>query len=136
MTDREGIQPLLPCPFCDGSQVETLFDMAYCNYSVGCSCGASGPSCQTKDQAIAAWNRRAGGSTQEGLRIAAEIAREKRDEWARSLHWKMEHLDPTDCGEWEGLTEHEKDFYRIAAEWLQGDIAQAIEAAAAKGRKP
>lgn len=35
------------------------------------------------------------------------------DEMAKMLHAKMEHLDPTDRPEWDGLTDHERDFYRI-----------------------
>jgi hypothetical protein len=32
---------------------------------------------------------------------------------ARRLHWKMEHLDPTDGPEeWEQLSEHQREFYR------------------------
>lgn len=32
---------------------------------------------------------------------------------ARRLHWKMEHLDPTnDPPEWELLSEHQREFYR------------------------
>ena len=35
---------------------------------------------------------------------------------ARRLHWKMEHLDPTDRPGWAALTERERDFYRLCVE--------------------
>jgi hypothetical protein len=33
---------------------------------------------------------------------------------ARRLHWKMEHLEPTDDGSsWDLLTDRQQDFYRV-----------------------
>ncbi len=32
---------------------------------------------------------------------------------ARRLHWKMEHLDPTEDEEWDRLTERQKEFHRL-----------------------
>lgn len=37
---------------------------------------------------------------------------------ARELHWKMEHLDPSDNPGWDELTDHDKNFYRCCVEWL------------------
>jgi hypothetical protein len=34
------------------------------------------------------------------------------------LFWKMEHLDPTEDSEWDGLTDHQKDFYRTCVRSL------------------
>lgn len=31
---------------------------------------------------------------------------------AEQLHFKMEHLDPTEDAVWQGLTERRKEFYR------------------------
>lgn len=41
---------------------------------------------------------------------------------AERLHWKMEHLDPTDRPLWGALTEREKDFYRICVRTLLKEI--------------
>ncbi len=32
---------------------------------------------------------------------------------ARRLHWKMEHLDPSEDADWGGLSERQKEFYRL-----------------------
>ena len=53
-------------------------------------------------------------------------ARQPREEavWrlAERLHWKMEHLDPTvNGGDWDCLSEHKQDFYRLCIEDLLTD---------------
>ena len=40
---------------------------------------------------------------------------------ARRLHWKMEHLDPTEDADWEELTDHQKNFYRASVRALLCD---------------
>ena len=40
------------------------------------------------------------------------------EQLARELHWKMEHLDPSDAHEWECLSDHQKDFYMTCVEWI------------------
>lgn len=44
----------------------------------------------------------------------------KIDKLARALFDKMEHLDPSEEGDagWDGLNEHEKDFYRTCVETI------------------
>lgn len=34
------------------------------------------------------------------------------DGLAERLHWKMEHLDPSEGPEWGGLSDRDKEFYR------------------------
>ena len=41
---------------------------------------------------------------------------ERVERLARVLHWKMEHLEPTDRPDWVTLTEREKDLYRLCIE--------------------
>ncbi len=37
---------------------------------------------------------------------------------AERLHWKLEHVDPTDGVKWEELTEFERENFRICIETL------------------
>ena len=34
------------------------------------------------------------------------------------LHWKMEHLDPTEDGDWACLSDRNREFYRLCVEDL------------------
>lgn len=47
---------------------------------------------------------------------------------ARRLHWKMEHLDPTDEYDWEKLSDRQREFYRISVESLLDDRALLMSA--------
>ena len=50
---------------------------------------------------------------------AAALSREEAIEGlARELHWKMEHLDPTDGADWELLSDSEREFYRQSVAWM------------------
>lgn len=56
MTDHPAVEP---CPWCDGDDIALYLRVS--NWRCECEvCGASGPHCGTKAQAIAAWNRVAG----------------------------------------------------------------------------
>ena len=56
-----------PCPFCEKLDL-TNSKLGYRNYAVMCNdCGATGPEADTKDQADAAWNVRAGLTLTERL---------------------------------------------------------------------
>lgn len=37
---------------------------------------------------------------------------------ARELHWKTEHLDPSEDEDWEKLTTRQREFYIATIEWL------------------
>jgi Lar family restriction alleviation protein len=51
-------EALKPCPFCGGKPINTR-DTTFDKYWVFCSvCFASGPHMKTKEEAIAAWNKR------------------------------------------------------------------------------
>jgi Lar family restriction alleviation protein len=61
---------LAKCPFCGNTRKEefaihitdmSIGDTAFNRINVCCSCGARGPDGETKEEAIAAWNRRRGG---------------------------------------------------------------------------
>ena len=39
---------------------------------------------------------------------------------ARGLHWKMEHRDPTEDGDWDSLADSQRDFYRTCVRALVG----------------
>jgi len=47
---------------------------------------------------------------------------------ARRLHWKMEHLDPTDEDDWEKLSDRQREFYRISIVSLLEERALLISA--------
>lgn len=47
---------LEPCPFCGKEPLNKTIPPF--NYSIGCGCGAKGPSDSNEGEAIAAWNRR------------------------------------------------------------------------------
>jgi hypothetical protein len=50
---------------------------------------------------------------------------------ARQLHWKTEHLDPSDEREWDSLPEHRKEFFRALVSWLlvhPNEIQDALNA--------
>lgn len=48
------------------------------------------------------------------------------DRLAKRLHWKMEHLDPSDFPDWHGHPD--KEFYRSCVRWVTLDC-DAISAA-------
>ena len=58
---RTGIKALKPCPFCGGKAEIEMDDDWYWNYHVFCQECKIGTDCyETADEAIEAWNRRAG----------------------------------------------------------------------------
>jgi hypothetical protein len=58
--------------------------------------------------------------------VEREAARER---LARELHFKMEHLDPSDGGgEWEALSESQRELYRACVEWLFCDPSLVLKA--------
>lgn len=74
----EGREELLPCPFC-GKAANIDYNGAADGYIAWChECLAgTAPGDETsRADAVAAWNRRAGGTRESGLREAAQIARE------------------------------------------------------------
>ncbi len=50
------------------------------------------------------------------------------DALARRLHWKMEHLDPTDEYDWEKLSDRKREFYCISVESLLEERAHLMSA--------
>lgn len=55
-----AIELLQPCPMCGSANVSSEYDAYSYSHLTGCdSCGVCGPWCESKDAAIAAWNRRA-----------------------------------------------------------------------------
>lgn len=55
-------EQLKPCPFAhdtDEYGLAVIWGRSQYGVAVECSCGASGPRAYSKDEAIAAWNRRA-----------------------------------------------------------------------------
>ncbi len=50
------------------------------------------------------------------------------DALAKRLHWKMEHLDPTDDDDWEKMSDRQREFYRISVESLLEERAHLISA--------
>lgn len=62
MTDN-----LLPCPFCEGNNVD-CWNVGW--WAVLCDdCDARGPAAQRQEAAIAAWNRRAQPDTQQLINV-------------------------------------------------------------------
>lgn len=65
------LEPLKPCPFCGsrGEMLELRLDVDVSNcwrvQCYGSSCSISGPEEVSRDQAIAAWNTRAGGKQEQ-----------------------------------------------------------------------
>lgn len=62
-----NIDGLKPCPFCGGEPYLQYFDGIYDygpqepTYCVEClDCGGEGPTCESGEEAIEAWNRRGG----------------------------------------------------------------------------
>lgn len=53
----------------------------------------------------------------EGIVNAAD-SETKIGRLARQLHWKMEHLDPTEDGDWDCLSDRKREFYRLCVEYL------------------
>jgi len=53
------------CPFCGGSGATVEYDLDEGYLSVLCHCEAEGPPARTKEEAVSAWNRRAGISEYE-----------------------------------------------------------------------
>jgi hypothetical protein len=47
---------------------------------------------------------------------------------AKRLHWKMEHLDPTEDPDWDLLTERQRDFYRLCIKSLLAERSAIEEA--------
>lgn len=58
MTDKPK---LLSCPFCGGTDLDPRMALDHKgNVNAGCyDCGAIGPDCNSIEEAIAAWNKRA-----------------------------------------------------------------------------
>lgn len=52
------------------------------------------------------------------------------EELAKVLHWKMEHLDPTDGGEWEDMSDDEREIFRQCVKALlrRGSLLSAANA--------
>jgi len=49
------------------------------------------------------------------------------EELAKVLHWKMEHLDPSDEADWGTMTDEDKEFFRQCVKALlrQGNLLVA-----------
>jgi Lar family restriction alleviation protein len=81
---------LLPCPFCGSDNIRILsngigdyFAVCYADEdSFGCGARSSDFKCESKEQAIAAWNRRA----------APEAPSEAAARGAQSLGWILDEL--------------------------------------------
>ncbi len=61
-------------------------------------------------------------------RQAGAVSREEAiDLLARELHFKMEHLDPTEDADWEKLSERHRDFFRCCIRHLMlyGDLIRS-----------
>jgi hypothetical protein len=59
-------------------------------------------------------------------------------ELAKRLHWKMEHLDPSDGPAWDDLRDEERDFYRLCIRAILDDqtlLFSALRPAALRGCK-
>jgi hypothetical protein len=59
--------------------------------------------------------------------LSAPLSREEAiRELARTLHSKMEHLDPSDGPEWEALTERQREFYTLCvkAVLFEGELVR------------
>ena len=39
-------------------------------------------------------------------------------ELAKTLHWKSEHLDPTEDPEWDDMTDRQREFWRLCVRAL------------------
>ena len=50
-------EELKPCPFCGGN-VQKVKSSGRWGWFVSCACAAVGPSADSRDEAIRAWNRR------------------------------------------------------------------------------
>jgi hypothetical protein len=49
---------------------------------------------------------------------------------ARRLHWKMEHLDPSENRDWDELSERKRDFFRLCVIAILDDadsVKRALE---------
>ena len=55
MNDIDVMSKLYPCPFC-GGQARGIEESAG-HYYVQCTCGATGPTAETQDAAVEAWNK-------------------------------------------------------------------------------
>ena len=66
-------------------------------------------------------SRQAGDVDSESVSAAKEFL-------ASELFWKMERLDPSENPDWEELTDHQKNLYRLCVEHLLGCSTQIEEA--------
>lgn len=64
---------LLPCPFCGGGNIAYVTNGDR-EWTTCDDCLSEGPDAATQDEALAAWNRRAGQSHDAGLLAALEAA--------------------------------------------------------------
>lgn len=71
MTNPTPDATLLPCPFCGGGNIAYVTNGDR-EWTTCDDCLSEGPDAATQDEAIAAWNRRAGQSHAAGLLAALE----------------------------------------------------------------
>lgn len=90
--NKDGIEALLPCPFCGSDDINTegpCYTQFMCN-----GCGASAYDKSSREEAIVAWNRRAPDATSQAqLKIYRE-ALEEVSKGIGSVRW----MDPPDGG--------------------------------------
>jgi hypothetical protein len=55
--------------------------------------------------------------------MTATAEDEKVERLSRALHWKMEHLDPSWDGNWDRLSERNREFYRQCVKHLLREMA-------------
>jgi Lar family restriction alleviation protein len=67
-------EELKPCPFCGGDAQVTYFWQSYSHMIVCEDCGNKTPPQHTKDEAVAAWNRRASDTLLDAIHVAVNEA--------------------------------------------------------------